>query len=163
MAKGRSPWLWLEPDAIPLKADWLDQLAREYQHRGKPFLGPIVQGRGHMNGVGIYPPDAALRCPRAMNAQHEAWDVVMRDEMIHDCHDASALIFQVWGMVGGKPHPCEEHSPTHFATWTNVQSWIPLKAVLAHRVKDGSLTKLLTKNHESKHPDRVVAARPAVA
>src|ERR1043166_1586553 len=36
------PWLFLEPDAIPLKRGWLDRMESEYQVAGKPFFGANV-------------------------------------------------------------------------------------------------------------------------
>ncbi len=162
MLQDDASWLWLEPDAIPLKPDWLDQLVLEYERCGNSFMGPIVPQRGHMNGVGIYPADAALRCPKAMKATRDAWDTVMREEMIHDCHDSGNLIFHFWGVVKDKPHPCEG-DPPYFETWRDVQRWIPKRAVLMHRNKDGSLVKRLTENHENKFADSVVAARPVLA
>ncbi len=145
----KSSWLWLEGDAIPLKSDWLAQLASTYVRHRKPFMGAVVPHMGHCNGVAIYPQDTAQRCPKAMTATTLAWDYVMREEMIQDCHDASNLIFHVWSLVKGQPHPHQEGAPVHFASWKDVQCWIPRDAVLAHRVKDGSLTALLRKNHST--------------
>ncbi len=162
MLIGGTDWLWLEPDAVPLKANWLDALIYEYKRAGKPFMGPIVPGRGHMNGVGIYPANTAIRCPRAMKCSREAWDYAMRPEMIHDCHDASNLIQHFWGVVNDAPHPFEG-SPPHFATWHDVERWIPPNAVLMHRNKDGSLAARLTEHHENLNFNRELAARPALA
>jgi len=153
------PWLWLEADAIPLKADWLVRLSEAYARSRKAFMGAIVPNMGHCNGVAIYPPDTAVRCPKAMTATTQAWDYVMRDEMIRDCHNASALIFHFWGVVYGRPH-ATTGNPPHFASAADVKRWIPPSAVLMHRCKDGSLAKRLC---ESLHTDRKLAARPLVA
>ncbi len=142
MATDTIPWLWLEADAIPLKPDWLTTLDTTYAACGKPFMGAIVPRMGHCNGVAIYPSNAALRCPKAMGATSQAWDYVMREEMIHHCHDASGLIFHFWGVVKGRPHPYEG-APPHFETAADITRWIPPSAVLVHRCKDHSLTKLL--------------------
>ncbi len=159
MAKGADPWLWLEADAIPLKADWLTRLNEAYERSGKAFMGAIVPHMGHCNGVAIYPQDTILRCPKAMVATTQAWDYVMRDEMIDDCYDASDLIFHFWGVVKDRPHPWEGSAP-HFKSLDDVKRWIPNNAVLMHRCKDGSLTKLL---NESFNLDCKLAARPQVA
>jgi hypothetical protein len=137
MAQGDSPWLWCEADAVPLRADWLAQLAREYLQRGRPFFGPVVAGRGHMNGVGIYPAETPLLAPKAMVAEWGAWDTDMRPDMIHLCHDASALIQHCWGIVNGQPHPYEG-GPAEFRRRENL-GWVLPGAVLFHRCKDGSL------------------------
>lgn len=159
MAKGDDPWLWLESDAIPIKPDWLAQLQMAYDKSGKAFMGPIVPGMGHCNGVAIYPSDTATRCPKAMAANRHAWDYVMRDEMIQDCHDASDLIFHFWGLVNGMPHPTTGNPP-NFASFNDVKRWIPESAVLVHRVKDGSLIKQLDAR---LNLDRKLAARSPVA
>src|ERR1044071_9086241 len=58
------PWLWLEPDVVPLVPGWLDKLADEYANSPKRFLGNLVKGNQpglpevHLTGVSIYPPDA---------------------------------------------------------------------------------------------------------
>ncbi len=152
-------WLWLEADAIPLKPDWLTRLDAAYAHCGKSFMGAIVPNMGHCNGVAIYPLDTALRCPKAMVTTTQAWDYVMRDEMIDDCYDASDLIFHFWGVVNDRPHPQYGSAP-HFKSLSDVKRWIPKNAVLMHRCKDGSLTKRL---NESLNLDRKLAARPQVA
>jgi len=159
MLAGASSWLWLEADAIPLKSDWLKQLDVAYAQCGKAFMGAIVPHMGHCNGVAIYPPDTASRCPKAMVATNQAWDYVMRDEMIADCHDASDLIFHFWGLINDRPH-ATTGNPPHFKSIADVKRWIPDSTVLMHRCKDGSLIKRL---NESLNLDRKLDARPTVA
>lgn len=159
MAKRNDEWLWLEADAIPVKCDWLSQLQSAYTRHGKAFMGPVVAGMGHCNGVAVYPANAAKRCPRAMSATRQAWDYVMRDEMIRDCHDAGDLIFHFWGLVNDRPHPTTGNPP-HFASMADVKRWIPESAVLVHRVKDSSLQKVL---NENLHLNRQLATGPSVA
>src|SRR5438067_1504871 len=52
-------WCFWEPDAVPLKAGWLDRLEAEYQQGGKPFMGAKVNigSIPHMTGNAIYPQD----------------------------------------------------------------------------------------------------------
>lgn len=57
--RNEGPWLWLEPDAVPCRADWLDALRAEYLTYNKPFLGARVSREGlppRMSGVAIYSP-----------------------------------------------------------------------------------------------------------
>lgn len=74
------PWLWMEPDLLPVKPAWLDALYDEYDRARKPFMGCVVPTRvkrvvggqvingqiiggevyddhhgKHMVGAGIYP------------------------------------------------------------------------------------------------------------
>src|SRR5690348_15811307 len=37
------PWLWIEPDVVPMRAGWIDALAKEYSEAGKPFMGDYVK------------------------------------------------------------------------------------------------------------------------
>ncbi len=138
------PWLWLEPDAVPLKKEWLSALQREYVRHNKPFMGPIVPNMGHMNGVGIYPSNTPSLIPRAMRSSNTAWDSDMRDEMINKCHNASHLIQHCWGIVNGCAHPHGGELP-HFKNAQDLKRWLLPSAVLFHRCKDGSLIDQLSK------------------
>jgi len=137
-AYGTAPWLWLEADAVPLCQGWLQRLETHYRQRGKSFFGPIVPGRGHMNGVAIYPKNMAARCPRAMAATSMAWDYVLGGEMGGDNFDASSLIQHCWGIVNRMPHPTDG-PPAVFFTPAEVKAWVQPQAVLFHRCKDGTL------------------------
>lgn len=137
-ARGR-PWLWLEPDAVVLRADWLRVLENEYEKNQKPFFGPIVPGMGHMNGVGIYPSNAIERLRHTIrNASGLAWDSEMRNEMIHDCFDAGEYIQHCWGIADDAPHPFTGSDPC-FPTSEHVRAWVLPSAVVFHRCKNGSL------------------------
>lgn len=57
----RTPWLWLEPDSMPLKANWRESLADAYYGQARQYLcrkmqagqgGPVFAAR-----TGIYPPN----------------------------------------------------------------------------------------------------------
>lgn len=61
----KQPWLWLEPDCVPTRSAWLDEIESEYRYCGKPVLGVFentygedgkISGR-HVNGVAVYPGD----------------------------------------------------------------------------------------------------------
>lgn len=134
------PWLWLEADAVATRRAWIDELQAAYEIAGKLFMGPIVPGMGHMNGVGIYPPDTPQYIPNALNNQNQAWawDSLMKEEMIFACHNAEPLIQHVWGIVGGEVHPILGEAP-NFDSQEKVKRWLKPEAVLFHRCKDGSL------------------------
>ena len=147
MAEGNDSWLWLEPDAIPVKPGWLSALEDEYARAGQLFMGPIVPGMGHQNGVGIYPSDTPFLIPNALATnlpRHIAWDSAMKPEMIHLCHDAGHLIQHVWGIVDGNPNPRIGDSPVFDAVW-KLSRWVLPSAVLFHRNKDGSLIDCIKK------------------
>lgn len=143
MAKMGKPWLWMEPDAIPLKLNWLDALQEEYDTCGKPFCGPIVPIRGHMNGTGIYPPNTPELIPVTMKATGSVWDWKMKEEMIQSCHDCSRIFFHVWGVINGKLNPIE--GPDANFLGTGLINQIPDSAVIMHRCKDGSIIEEMEK------------------
>jgi hypothetical protein len=143
MQVSERPFLWMEPDTIPIKSNWLSVLQSEYDRCGKPFCGPIVPFRGHMNGTGIYPANTPERIPATMRSPGEVWDWKMRHEMIADCHDCSKVFFHTWGEIGGKLHPTDGPAPNFRNPGLFEQ--IPETAVIMHRCKDGSLIDELTK------------------
>lgn len=64
------PWLWLEPDCVPLSADWCERLEQAYRASGKPFLGTVMHWKQtgaapneYLNGVAIYPQNAIALAP----------------------------------------------------------------------------------------------------
>ena len=132
------PWLFHEADCVPLKPNWLDSLWLEYQHCGKPIMGPVIQGAGHMNGTAIYPANFPTVSPDAMNASNSAWDTAMTADIVGQVHDCSRLFCHRWGMVNGSLHPSQGPA-AHFSSPLSVQQWLPPDAVLFHRCKDGSL------------------------
>jgi len=71
------PWLWWEADATPLRENWLRDLLDAHTAGKKPFSGHVVQGMGHMNGVGIYPDNMHTYCSEVFMAARAAWDVTM--------------------------------------------------------------------------------------
>ena len=60
------PWLWLEPDAIPLKKGWLLGLAQAYHDQPRRYFGSALMYKGKdgtpdkkfLARVAIYPQDA---------------------------------------------------------------------------------------------------------
>lgn len=60
----RWPWLWLEPDCVPLTPDWVSRLAEAYQSQPRKFMGRKMK-RGaenaehfFMSRIAIYPTSA---------------------------------------------------------------------------------------------------------
>ena len=55
----RVPWLWLEPDSVPLRRGWLEELDNAYTSQPKMHLGPHFQAadkRILMSRTAIYSP-----------------------------------------------------------------------------------------------------------
>lgn len=58
----RSPWLWLEPDSVPLKRGWLEDLSSGYQLQPKKHFGPHFQAADKHIFIGrtsVYSPELA--------------------------------------------------------------------------------------------------------
>lgn len=140
MHKMDRPWMWMEPDCVPLRQDWLTTLQNTYDKCGKPFAGPIVHERGWCNGTAIYPARTPEFCPRTMSHTENAWDVEMASEMLGQCHDIGRIWHCAWGTVGGRLSPIEGDSPSFNES---LLRQIPTSAVIFHRCKDSSLISLL--------------------
>lgn len=48
------PWLWLEVDAVPMTAQWANELQQRYNACGKPLLGPVRQTVYRKMDGGVY-------------------------------------------------------------------------------------------------------------
>lgn len=141
-------WLFLEPDAIPLKQGWFDAICTEYGNTSKPYMGYMYAGKTpglpqrFMTGVAVYP--ARAYDDIGFHARGDkAWDVAAAKHMVDHGEDTS-LIFQIWGEEG-KPPTFAKHNTPH----TNIlcPEQIPTSAVLFHRNKDGTLINLLKKKY----------------
>lgn len=59
------PVLWLEPDTLPMRPNWREDIASEYAACGSPFMGHIEREHGltHLAGVAVYPHDWRIKAP----------------------------------------------------------------------------------------------------
>lgn len=137
----RKPWLWLEPDAIPVTEQWLQRLEREYHDAQKPFMGTLIGGMGHMNGVAVYPADVLAYAPSLRNL-NTAFDVAMQREIVpHHVHKANHLIQHCRHF--DKSQCFDTHGqPPVFRTRTDLAALGP-EVVLFHPDKAGSLIPYL--------------------
>jgi FkbM family methyltransferase len=142
-------FLWLEPDAIPLTAGWMDQLEKEYRREDKPFMGDKVQVGDiplHMSGVGIYPNPLHRFAGEAYRAHEVAWDMAARDQIVPVAH-FTRLIEHAW------KHPS-------FTDPHELTTQIRPEAVLFHASKDGSLIRLLREKFSGKTKEQIFPAVP---
>lgn len=145
MHENRKPWLWLEPDAIPLKSRWLDALEEEYGRIGKPFLGAWHdQPVPHLNGIAIYPPNIEHYNSALLNPGKIAWDLVNPQTTLRHAH-LSQLIQHKWSGNGQSI----DAPPMSFMTDQDMEVLHP-NAVIFHRCKDGSLINRLRNRIASK-------------
>ena len=147
---GNTPWLWMEPDATPLRPDWLEILAAEYKLGGKPFMGHKVAGMGHMNGVGVYPPVVAAYSNNAMNATTSAFDVAMSADIMKGkhFHNANHIIQHHW--TEDPATEMKKWSNAGIVTFPTAESMlhrIDFRCAIHHRCKDGTLIDRLEEHY----------------
>lgn len=128
------PWLWCEPDCVPIKPDWLYRIESEYAAGRKPFMGAVIPPSkehkfGHINGTAVYPNRAATLIPHAIASHKLAFDYAMREEMIHLAHDAKTIMTHAEGRT--------------FESKAEVDSLLASDTVLFHPAKDGKLLQQL--------------------
>lgn len=133
----KRPWLWFEADMVPTKPGWMQTLQAAYEKAGKPCMGTVVPGMGHVNGTAIYPADYATWATHAMGSYKSAWDMEQAQDMKGKVHEASYLMQHVWGTLNGKPHP-SQGPPVSFRGPTEM-AWLNPNAVTFHRCKDSTL------------------------
>lgn len=150
LLKYKTPFLWLEPDAVPLKSGWLHDLATAYYWSPKPFMGPFVRSddprfpAAHLNGVSIYPNNAWDILNSCLAFQGDkAWDIASAEKTVSMATDTK-LIYQFFGQQDLPPSFVDsktKDSEEGVVTTKIIQS----DAVLFHRSKDGSLIDLARK------------------
>lgn len=147
----KTPFVFVEADAVPLKPDWLDQLADAYQRSGKPFMGVLISHQRpnlpspYLEGVAIYPPDS-LEIMRVW-PDDLSWTLGTAGTVVSRA-TSSPLFHHLWGETNNPPTFRENNIPG-----TNVfcPRQIPPEAVIYHRAKDGSLIRLLRKARGIPH------------
>lgn len=131
-----TPWLWLEPDVVPLRTGWLDAIEAEYKACGKPFLGDYVSVPNipdHMSGVAVYPADMVRNAGLALITSELAWDMAAISQTLPKMAKSS-LIMHAW------KHPRFENKEQ---IWREIFAFKPM-CVLFHADKSGSLIELLS-------------------
>lgn len=77
-ATNAGPFLWLNPDAIPIRKGWLDAIEAAYRMlpKGKTFLGHHLQGAiPFMGQIGVYPQDCEVHAPGLVGADQNPFFV----------------------------------------------------------------------------------------
>lgn len=138
------PFLFLEPDAIPMREKWMDELQDAYAKCGKPFMAfhypnhtpgsPSVM----MSGIAVYPAHA-IGWKQTVAA--EAFDVALSRYVMNECAHTE-LIQHVWGENNLPPIFVLQKRPSQPKNALALSDINP-KAAIFHRNKDGSLIQLL--------------------
>lgn len=137
------PWLWLEPDATPTRAGWLDALDQEYRRVGKPFFGSTPSNPiPHLTGIAIYPPDVRKYAPEIIKPNVNPFDCQgseVCNKILRVAHN-SPLMQHEWG--------CDPNDKSPFPktrTFDESLEGLNPEALIFHRCKDGSLIRELRK------------------
>lgn len=132
------PFMWLEPDCVPLRETWLDEIEAEYKSCQMPYMGTIYDKPWrHLTGCAVYPPNISQFNPISLFPQRNKkgafpWDVVDAPATIRYAHETK-LICHEWG---------RDDAPPSFPTLLDLER-VPKSAALFHRCKDGSLIERL--------------------
>lgn len=140
--KCQEPWLWWEPDAIPLKASWLHDIEAEYKEAKAEILG-CPNTSGYFDGVAVYPANVQEMSNAAMLCRAAPFDQAAGKELSHRI-TASKTILSIWDING---------LPASFKDKADVENLCG-EASLFHRCKDGSLANVLTQSLFGKMTDQ---------
>lgn len=146
--KLQGPFLWCEPDCIPIKPHWLDRLFDEYERARKPFMGALVDGffstgyriPKHMTGNAIYPDKPYQKAPKLLECHGTAWDVYAAGEILklENFHDTDLIQHE----IDDQQHPFNSSS------------------VLYHPDKTGNLIGRLSGSAEPLPQKSLIGAPP---
>jgi len=161
------PWMFWEPDCVPMKAGWVDDLDTEFRKEpailGHKYDGGVAtNGKNIYNmivGSAVYPPNFLDFCPSARsldtynmayrNAENypEPWDVRCRWNFMAIGRDCP-LLRTYWKSVN---YQWKDGKIVFFAENAEAEAiqevtcpdrFISSKAVVIHGCKDGSLHKM---------------------
>jgi len=167
MYSTKAPFYFWEPDCVPMKEGWVDDLDAEY-HKNVGILGHLYEGGMATNGKNIYkmivgsavyPPNFLEFCPSAQSLSNynlayknagsipEPWDVRCRWNFMAIGRD-TPLIRTYWKSVN---YQWKDGKIVFFAEDAEAQAVqgvtcpdrvISSQAVVIHGCKDGSLHKM---------------------
>lgn len=146
----KQPWLWGEPDVVPIRSDWLTSIESDYAHATKPFMGVLWDHpRPHMTGIAVYPADSLKLNPAWINLGKIPWDLV-NPEVVLKHFAQTSLIQHEWGdRKTGEAPTFPDHQNLNL---------IHPGTVLFHRCKDGTLIQRLQdeqrEQDDSNEPDK---------
>lgn len=141
-------WLFMEPDAVPVKKDWLDIIEADYVKCGKRYSGVLVKHTfksmpsPYLEGVAVYPGNAFEELVSLINTT-QSWVLTTANTVRPQAY--SSPVFQhLWGESRNPPAFNEDSDPSMGVFNLN---YIRRETALFHRSKDGSLIGLLRNQH----------------
>jgi len=158
------PWLWCEPDCVPLRESWLDALSEMYAVQSKRFMGAWVDTKQpgmperHLAGCAIYDSHAYDGMKAFTASSSVAFDIGAAGFTVMRSHN-TPLIQHFWGKPDLAPTFREvkgEYDPEN----TIPMGWLKPEAIFYHRCKDGTLIDLLRARKNTETPKRPGPGRP---
>ena len=144
--ENKVPFLQMETDAIPLHANWLDDIALHYEGLDRRYLGHIYESKTPgfpercLSGIAVYPYQVWEY--RQAIREGRNWDLTLSNFVIPQSVN-TPLIHHFWGMKDLPPTFRDRSIAKPINAFTLED--IPKEAVIWHRNKDGTLIKLLRK------------------
>jgi hypothetical protein len=162
------PFLWLEPDCVPMKRNWLADLNEAYHESPLRYMGAIISQEGqkglpakHLTGCSIYPNNAVDDFDAITNVTNgtTAWDIATGEKIVNAAQNTN-LIHHFWGEPAKWPVFVESRKPDSPDNEVMVD-FVRTDAVLFHRAKQGDLIPLLRKiRNAASVPGQVEIAEP---
>jgi len=147
----KQPFLWLEPDTVPTRADWLTAIESEYSiavAQGKGFLCDVTELKDPRfpkfipSGVGVYPGNASEYYRTLQLNRRKAWDIQYADAIM-PMVQKSVTIHNV----------INHENPPEFGNGGMKLADLKPKCALFHPSKKGSLIDMLrTRKMKPSHP-----------
>lgn len=156
----RWPFLWMEPDCVPLKHGWLDALAQAYEENPKEFMGSTMKTTQEglpsqvFFATAIYPVDAHEQLKQFCDGK-QAFDMAFSNHVVPRGTN-TPLIWHVFGAPGDPPTFKAVKDPSDGPNVGTLDS-VPKQAVIMHRCKDGSLIRLMQQGIE-----RISSPQPTI-
>lgn len=131
--------LWLEPDAFPIRRDWIQRLMNAWNNRkpGVHVLGHRFTLDGsdksmHINGVSLYAPNVTRLIPTITMGGSSGWDWAQRGNILKSGDDTTEIRY------------------THLRRDFKEHELDDLSCSVFHGVKDNSLLEVLGKKYGFK-------------
>jgi glycosyltransferase involved in cell wall biosynthesis len=141
-------FLWLEPDAVPLRIGWLKKIEEEYKGG---ILADVIQlndaryPKRIPSGVAVYPPNAWDIYKRIQTNRKVAWDIQFADATMSLVKPSKTIKSRV-NHVNPPVFTSQKTTGPNRLTIDD----IPESAVLFHPSKDGSLIRILREKIQNK-------------
>ena len=147
----KSPFLWMEPDAIPLKPGWRAVIFNEYANQPYRYMGAVVRQssqpdmpKAHLNGNAVYPNDAidTFGKIQAIYQGTQPFDIASAAEVVPATFN-SPLFQSFWGTPDLPPIFVKDRKADAPQHHIDFEKFLRPDAVFFHRDKTHSLIPLL--------------------